>query len=449
MTTTAVDKNLYLSIFASVEKELAGGGAAWTAPLRKEAIARFEALGFPTTRHESWRYTSVKPITRTSFTLPSGHEPDDLKVATIQRLALASEGCALLTFVNGRFAPDLSRREALPEGIEPLSLAEALEKHRESVEPHLGRYASFEDQPFTALNTALMTDGVFLSLPEGAVIRDPVHVLFISAGSGDGPVMSHPRNLIVLGRGSQATLVESYAGLNGDASFTNVVTELLVGENAVLDHYKVQREAEKAFHVASTQVRLLRSAAYTSHSFSMGGALARNDLGVEMAEEGADCTLNGLYVLSGRQHADNHTVIDHARPRCSSREIYKGVLDGTARGVFDGKVIVREDAQKSEARQVNSNLLLSDSALVDTKPQLEINADDVKCAHAATIGQLDQDALYYLRARALGLEEARSLLIHGFVNEMLDRVRVDALRTDLETLLYRRLDGAKKTEKGS
>jgi Fe-S cluster assembly protein SufD len=449
MTTTAVDKELYLSTFARVERELAGGGAAWTAPLRKEAIARFEALGFPTTRHESWRYTSVKPIARGSFTLPSGYEPDGLTAATIQKLTLASEGCSLLTFVNGQFAPELSRRGPLPEGIQALSLAEAMEKHRESVEPHLGRYASFEDQTFTALNTALMADGVFLSLPEGAVIHDPIHLLFVSAGSGEGPVMSHPRNLLVLGRGSQATVVESYVGLNGGASFTNAVTELLVGDHAVIDHYKVQREAESAFHVASTQVRLDRSAAYTSHSFSTGGALARNDLNVEMAEEGGNCTLNGLYVLSGRQHVDNHTVIDHAKPHCSSREVYKGVLDGTSRGVFDGKVIVREDAQKSDARQVNSNLLLSDSALVDTKPQLEINADDVKCAHAATIGQLDQDALFYLRARALGLEEARSLLIHGFVNEMLDRVRVDALRTDLQTLLYRRLDGAQRTENGS
>jgi Fe-S cluster assembly protein SufD len=407
---------------------------------------QFKKLGFPTTRLEDWKYTSVKPIERASFELPRGHEQNGLTPAALQRTPLTSGDSPMLVFVNGHFAPDLSSSRDLPAGVTAISLSEALAADRARVEPHLAAYAKHDDRPFTALNTALMRDGLFLELPRGAVVQAPIHFLHVSTSSSGRPFMAHPRNLVVTGEGSQVTIVESYISIGGGAYLTNAVTELLVGDNGVVDHYKIQQEGEEAFHVATIQAKLGRSSTMTSHVVSLGGALSRNDLNVEMSDEGGDCSLNGLYVVGGRQHVDNHTVIDHASPHCSSREIYKGVLYEKARGVFDGKVVVRPDAQKTDARQVNNNLLLSDDALVDTKPQLEINADDVKCAHAATIGQLDQDALFYMRSRAVGPDQARDMLIHGFVNEMLDRMRIEDLRSHLDRTLHGRLDRLRDSE---
>jgi Fe-S cluster assembly protein SufD len=440
-------RDRYLAVFSELEREVTGGAAAWTAPLRRSAIERFEAIGFPTARLEDWKYTSVKPIINARFKLPGEYEPNGLTASSLQKIPLTDGESPLLVFVNGRFAADLSLTDGLPDGVTALSMAEALEDAREKVGSHLARYADSQDRAFTALNTALMKDGLFLDVPSGEVVRDPIHLLFISTSSAGGPIMAHPRNILLAGDGSQFTLVETYISMGTGSYLTNTVTEIVAGDHAVIDHYKVQREDESAFHVGAIDARLGRNATFTSHSVSLGGALVRNDLNVRMSEEGGDCTLNGLYVLGGSQHVDNHTIIDHAKPHCSSREIYKGVLYGNSRGVFDGKIIVRPDAQKSDARQVNNNLLLSDDALVDTKPQLEINADDVKCAHAATIGQLDQDALFYLRSRAVDLERARDLLIHGFVNEMLDRIRLESVRADLDGLLHRRLDRGGDSER--
>jgi Fe-S cluster assembly protein SufD len=251
--------------------------------------------------------------------------------------------------------------------------------------------------------------------------------------------VSHPRNLIVVGTGGRATIVESYVGPGRDAYFTNAVTEIEGGPGAIVEHYKVQRESEAGFHVATVQARLDRDAGFDSYNVSLGGALTRNDINAVLDAEGVQCRLDGLYVASGRQHVDNHTCIDHARPHCGSRELYKGVLDGASRGVFDGRIIVRPDAQKTDARQVNKNLLLSEEALVDTKPQLEIEADDVKCSHGATIGQLDEDAMFYLRSRAISEEAARNLLIQAFVSEVIHRIRIEPLRAGLECLLFTRL----------
>jgi len=443
MTNTAAERNRFLETYAAREKALASGPGAWLAPVRSSAIHRFGEMGLPTTRLEDWRYTSVKPIADAEFVLPDAYEPDGLTPAKLQPLTSPLGDAHLLVFVNGHFAEDLSMTEDLPEGVRVVTLAEALASHRGEIEPHLARLAHYEDQAFTALNTALMQDGACILVPAGAVVRDPIHLLYVSTPSAKGSRMTCPRNLVVAGTGSQATVVETYAGLGPDRSFTNAVTEIAAGDNSVLDHYKIQDEGAGALHVGAATARLGRSSVLTSHVVSLGSALCRNDLRVLFGAEGGDCTLNGLYLASGRQHVDNHTVIDHATPHCSSREIYKGVLSGKARGVFDGKVIVRPGAQKTDSRQVNNNLLLSDDALVDTKPQLEINADDVKCAHAATIGQLDTDALFYMRARAIDLMEARGMLIRGFVNDMLDRIRIQSLRAALERTLDKRLgDGA-------
>jgi Fe-S cluster assembly protein SufD len=321
-----------------------------------------------------------------------------------------------------------------------------VERHRGLVEPFLARLANPADRAFTALNTAFLRDGLFLHLPDESVVPEPIHLLFVTqpapASAGGAAIMTHPRNLIVAGPGSRASLVESYVGPQESeqtAGFTNAVTEISLARNAVLDHYSLQRHGQAAFHVATTQVRQERSSRYTSHAISLGAALARYDIDVVLAEEGAECTLNGLYMTAGRQQVDFHTTIDHARPNCVSRELYKGVLDGHSRGVFNGKIIVRTDARGTDSIQANRNLLLSADALVDTKPELQIFNNDVKCKHAAAIGQLDEKALFYLRSRAIGLEAARSLLIHAFVSDIVGRISVEPLREALETLLLARL----------
>ena len=431
-------RNAYLATFARFEDALAGNGSSWTGPLRREAIARFEARGFPTTKEEAWRLTSVAPIARTPFTLAPGTTRAGVTAQILEASTFEPWECSHLVFVNGRYAPDLSRLRANLEGARVMNLAAALASERGRVEPHLARHAGVADHPFTALNTAFMQDGAFLEVPPGGIVPEPIHLLFVSTAEGP-PAMSHPRTLVVAGAGSQVTLVESYVGLGGGAYFTNAVTEIVAGENAVVHHYKLQRESREAYHVATLQAQIGRNARFASHSVALGGALVRNELNAVLDAEGGDCTLNGLYVVAGRQHVDNHTLIDHARPHCSSRELYKGVLDGQSRGVFEGTIVVRPDAQKTDARQTNKNLLISEEALVDTKPQLRISADDVKCTHGATIGQIDEDAMFYLRARGIGREAARNLLIHAFVNDLLDRITIDPLRAGLECLLATQL----------
>lgn len=437
-------RDRYLSIFQKIEKEIPPGRRPWVHATRREAIERFEALGFPTTRMEDWRSTSVAPIAEGSFRLPDAHDAGDVTVSDIRPFRFDPWPGSTLVFVNGCFDPELSRIRPSREGVFAGSLAEAIASRREAVEPHLARIARFADHAFTALNTAFLDDGACVVLPRSAAPDEPIHILHLASCAGG--VMAHPRTLIVAGEGSRATLLETYAGLDGAASFTNAVTEIAAEDGAVLDHYRVQIEGRAAFHVSTTQALLGRSAALASHSISLGGALARNDVVVTLAGEGADCTLNGLYVVSGRQHVDNHTLIDHAKPHGSSRQLYKGVLGGRSRGVFDGRIIVRKDAQKTDARQVNRNMLLSENALVDTKPQLEINADDVKCTHAATIGQLEPDKLFYLRARGLDEAAARTLLTQGFVQDLLARLRIGVLRAGLESMIFNRFDRAEMAE---
>jgi Fe-S cluster assembly protein SufD len=383
--------------------------------------------------------------------------------------------------VNGLYQPALSTVDTLPRGVKVGSLAAALDTDFERVETHLARCARFEDHAFVALNTALMEDGAFVHIPRGVVVEEPIHLLFIGTAGAD-PMVSHPRNLIVAEENSQATVIESYVGgqvfgcsgvqvfgSDKDAPafdvagpehlntrtpehpipyFTNAVTEIIAAENAVLDHYKVQRESEAAFHVATLQVQQGRSSNFTSHSISVGGALVRNDIRVVLDGPGGEATLNGLYIVNGRQHVDHHTVIDHAKPHCNSHELYKGILDGHATAVFNGKIYVRPDAQKTDAKQTNQNLLLSRDAVIDTKPQLEIFADDVRCTHGATVGRLDEDALFYLRSRGIGLAEARSLLTYAFASDVLARIKVEPLRTQLEELLFARLSKSPPGERG-
>jgi Fe-S cluster assembly protein SufD len=415
-------------------------GPRWLQDLRERGASRFSALGLPTVRDEEWRFTNIAPIANTEFRLA---EPDAAFSARELDSLLYADAPFRVVVVNGRFRPELSRIQGLAAGVRAGSLARSitseLEAESEIVQRYLGQLANLGARAFDALNTARMDDGAFVHVPDGTVLEQPLQVMFVTAGGPGGqPIVHHPRFLLVVGSNAQVRIVETYVGTGG-VYFANALTEVFVGENATVDHYKVQEESPDAFHVASMHVHALRSATFSSHSFTLGGKIVRNDVISILDGEGAECTLNGLYLADGDRLVDNHTTIDHAKPHCPSHEIYKGILGGRARAVFNGKIIVRQDAQKTDAKQTNRALLLSDSASINTKPQLEIFADDVKCTHGAAIGQLDEDALFYLQARGLSFNEARDMLIHAFAGEILDRVRVEPLKTALETELYAQL----------
>jgi Fe-S cluster assembly protein SufD len=412
-------------------------GAGWFEAQRAAAFERFAERGFPTTDDEAWRKTSLRPLAQTAFVPAPAASESALTPELFERLTFEPWDCTHLVFLNGRFAPGLSRIGRLPSGVRLKNLAAAFADDRALLEPHLDRLARTRERSLSDLNTALMDDGLFLHVPRGTLLEEPIHVLFVQAGNGT-PAMTHPRNLVVAEQGAQASVVESYAGIDGGVTLTNAVTEIVVEEDAVVSHLRLERERPQAIHLGHVEATLGRSAAFVQQSVSLGGGLVRQDTNALLDGEGADATLDGLYVLSGTQHADHHTLIDHARPRGTSRELYKGVLDGRARGVFDGTIVVRPDAQKTDARQVNRNLLLSEDALADSKPTLLIHADDVKCSHAATIGQLEEQALFYLRSRALSEETARSLLIRAFIVDVLGRIRIEPVRAGLECLLFTR-----------
>jgi Fe-S cluster assembly protein SufD len=413
----------------------------WLQGMRTQASDKFAQLGFPTRRNEEWRFTNVTAIAETPFRQPTVAG----STLTVEGLApFTYEGLlgTRLVFVNGHYQPALSQREGLPVGVTVSPLAEALSTQPELIERHLARYAQFQNEAFVALNTASLGDGAFVHIPHGVVVDEPIHLLFVSTTDG-APTVSHPRTLILAGENSQSTIIENYAGPADQVYFTNAVTEVVAEENAVVDHYKVQRESAQAYHVATMQVQMHRAANFSSHSIGFGGKLVRNDANAVLAGEGCECTLNGLYMANERQLVDNHTSIDHAMPHCNSHEVYKGILDGHARGVFNGKIFVRLDAQKTDAKQTNKTLLLSKDAQINTKPQLEIFADDVRCTHGATIGQLSADALFYLRARGIPQDQARALLTYAFASDVVSRIKVDAVRAQLDHALLaeRALEG--------
>jgi Fe-S cluster assembly protein SufD len=431
------EKNIYLSDFARFERSAAGNGQSWLGRIRKAALARFAENGFPTPRDEEWRFTNVAPLAKLPFRSAGRYEKNTLTGKKLDQATLPVGRCSRLVFVNGHYAPELSALEKLPQGVTVSSLAAALAAHPQSALPHLTKYASYQQQAFTALNTAFLQDGAYVSVPRGKVVETPIYLVFVATSSGEGRV-AHPRNLVIAEEQSQVRIVESYVGLEEEVYFTNAVTEVVAGEGAIVEHYKVQRESEEAFHVATLQIQQARNSNFTSHLFSLGGGLVRNEINAELGGEGCVCTLNGLYTAGGQQHIDNHTMIDHALPHCASHELYKGILDGKAHGVFNGKIYVRQDAQKTDAKQTNQTLLLSDNAVINTKPQLEIYADDVKCTHGATIGQLQDEAIFYLRSRGIGREQARSLLTFAFANDLIGRIAIEPLRAGLESLFLSR-----------
>lgn len=424
----------YLGSFTEFQKRAAGRDLPWLQNLRESAFARFCEVGFPTTHDEDWRFTNVSPIAKTSFELSRdvrlGHRD-------LEQFGIAGFGCRLV-FLNGKFSRELSAIGQLPVGVSVNSLAEEISANSSSVESHLGRYLDIQRDAFSALNTAFAEDGGYVHVRRGVVLNDPIYLLFISTGT-DKPLMSHPRNLIVIENEAQATIVEDYVSIGEGTAFSNTATELIAGENAAVSHYMIEREHRQAFNISTLRIQQGRSANVSSHSVLLGGGLVRNNVHPVLAGEGGECLINGLFIGNGRQHLDNYMQVEHASPHCASRQFYNGILDDHAHGVFHGRIIVHKDAQKTDAKQTNRNLLLSDDSRIDTKPQLEIYADDVKCTHGATIGQIEENALFYLRSRGIDEISARKLLLLAFANECLDRMGPDVPRNHVEKLIHTHL----------
>jgi len=411
----------YADAYEAARPGLPGSDLPWLGKLRAEALARFREEGLPTQRVEAWKYTNLQPLAKAGFAPSQGAE-GSLPAHLADALILPQDAQAhKLVFMNGRFRPELSELGPLPAGVTLMSLAEALAGRAELVEPHLGRIAAPNGHALISLNTAFMGDGLLLHVPDGTALERPVHVIF--AGLDEArPAAFHPRLLLVIGAGGQATVMESHAGAEGARYWSNPVAEIAIGRDATLHHYKVQAESTSAMHLASTKARLAQGGRYDSYVMSLGARLSRNEIEVVFAGAGGECRLNGGYMMGGRQHVDNTTLIDHAEPHCTSREVYKGVLDERSRGVFQGKIVVRAGAQKTDGHMLSKTLLLSDEAEIDSKPELEIYADDVKCGHGATAGEIEEDALFYLRARGIDREAARNMLIEAFLQEIVDEI---------------------------
>lgn len=424
-----------LEEYRQVKQALPGRDIPWLRGLREEALERFSERGYPTMREEAWKYTNVAPITKRPFRLASGGEGP--APAALAPYLSADMRAHQLTFFNGRFAPRLSTLAGLPSGVDIGCLAESLGREGDELQEVLAGRAPVVANAFTELNTAFMTDGACIRLAAGAVVEQPIHVLYVSDG-GEEPAATYLRNLIRAGRGSRAVVIEHYVSLNGAPALTNTVTQCVLDDNAEVEHYKLGEESEGAYHIAGIHVQQGPNSHYVSHNVSTGGRLLRNDIYMLLDGEGSACDLNGLYVGRGRQHIDNHTYIDHRVPRATSREWYKGVLDDSSRGIFNGHVVVRQDAQQSDARQGNHNLLLSEDAEADSRPQLEIYADDVQCSHGSTVGQIDPEALFYLRSRGMDERYARRMLVTAFAGDVLERMALTPLRRRLEQQLTAR-----------
>ena len=434
-------KKWYLSNFEMFENSLNGESNFPIHQVRKDALRNFSELSFPTTKDEDWKYTSISPLLehsfKQSFELPVLHKEQ------VSKFLFDKLEHSLLVFVNGHYSKELSVIKSgearLPEGVKVDSIASAIEGDSPIVQKHFGKYADYKLHIFTALSTAFVQDGAFIFIPDNKIITDPIHILFIS-NSNKEKIITQPRNLFVVGKNSQVTIIEHYVTIDEGIYFTNTVTEIVADENSVVDHIKFQEESKKSFHIAQMEVDQERSSSFASHFISLGGGLSRNEFNTRFNDEGGESTLNGLFIIDDTQHFDIHSLIDHAKPYCNSHEHYKGIMDGKSRGVFNGKVIVRKDAQKTNAFQENNNIILSNEALVNTKPQLEIFADDVKCSHGATIGQLDNEAKFYLKSRGIGDETARAILIHAFASDVIKSIKVKPIRDYIEKILIEKFD---------
>ncbi len=424
----------YADRFAEIETSLPGGGAGWLSTLRRESISRFNETGLPSPKVEAWKYTNLNALAQLDLR-PAGAEHAGMSVAVTEVPRI--DGAHRLVFVNGRFRSDLSGIEGLPPGVELTTFAAAADSRADFLQAHLGQVAQTNGHAVVNLNTAFMGDGYVLTVPEGVEIEAPVHVVSAFVPGTDGAALAyHPRNLVVAGPGSRVTIIETHLSLVSDSPYwANPVGEISIGRDAEVRHIKIQEESLAASHLAFTRAHIEAGGHFDSFVMTVGAQLSRNEIQVILDGENGTCRLNGVYLLRGRQHADTTTWIDHAKPHCDSDEVYKGVLDDRAHGVFQGKITVRRDAQKTNGNQLNRTVLLSEKAEIDTKPELEIYADDVKCSHGATAGELDENSMFYMRSRGIPQKEARTLLIRSFVEETLEEVAQAEARTYMERKL--------------
>jgi Fe-S cluster assembly protein SufD len=436
------DQDVYSTAFREAMRQREMIEPSWLSRLREDSFEKFERTGFPVVQQEEWKYTNVAAIAKTNFSpvlARNGARPDSDWLAAF---AYEETRNSTAVFLNGIFHLDLSSLTALPEDVVAIELGEALlsGQHGDSVRKLLESGIHSDENGFTNLNTALFSSGLFLKIPRGQQIERPIHLLFIGQSGHKGALpAAFPRVLIVGEENSSATMIESYASPDDGVYLTNAIVDVRLGSGARIEHYKVQRESPNAFHVATTSADLGPSATYDATTINFGAALSRHDIDVRMDHEGAECSVDGLYMIDGNQHTDTHSIIDHRQPRCRSQQLYKGILDGKSRAVFNGKVFVRHGAQQTDARQTNKNLLLSKEARVDTKPQLEIFADDVKCTHGAAIGQLEEDELFYLESRGIRPELARNLLTYGFAEEVIEKIKIASVRQELDAAVLNRL----------
>lgn len=405
----------------------------WVKQRRDTAAKHFAAVGFPNTRLEDWRFTNVSPIAEANWPLAQG----GFSQAAALTAAVSIPGAVRLVIVNGRFAAGLSDLSTLPKGLRIASLRDGARDATDGIETHLGKVFSIATHPFAALNTSFLDDGVAIMATKGAIVETPVHIVVVTGG--ETPVVAHPRVLIVAGENSQVRVAQTFIGSPDTAYFNNAVIEVVVGPSALVQLYTDQRESDQAFHVANIQAHVEAKGVFESHAFSTGARIMRHDIGIGLKGEGADCTMNGVYLADGERLMDTHTSLDHAMPHCTSHEIYKGILAGKGRAVFNGRIIVQLDAQKTDAKQTNRALLLSDEATINSNPQLEIFADDVKCTHGAAVGQLDEEAMFYLQARGLNRDAARDMLLHAFAGEVIQGLKIPALREQIEGNFFARL----------
>ncbi|UCH63040.1 MAG: Fe-S cluster assembly protein SufD [Fidelibacterota bacterium] len=447
MTETTAINDFYRTTFEQCGQEGFLDQPEAVRQMRHSAMDRFVQLGFPTTRMEAWRNTSVEPVAALEFHLPVEASPIDPR--TIEPFSLRDSFQAMVA--GGRLVPDQLPHDGLPQGVVIRGLADALKRIPEQVLPHLGRYADFNEQAFVALNTAFLSDGVFIQVPEGTLLKQPIHVIYLSTHAtalvnhnSQLPIITHPRTLVVAGDNSRLTVIEHYVSLsggtrlteaNGGLTFTNAVTEITAGAGSIVDYVRVQQESDDAAHIATVQTHQESDSQVGMHTITIGGKLVRNDVNTILAGEGAEVAMNGLYLVKGRQHVDNHTRIDHAAPNCTSTENYRGIMDDRGHGIFNGRIVVHPKAQKTNATQSNRNMMLSDTAMVNTDPQLEIYADDVKCTHGSTVGQIDEETMFYFLSRGIDRETARRLLIHGFTQEIISRIEADSVRMSVDKLV--------------
>ena len=435
VTEIAKTENNYQAAFRAVRET--SPTVPWLELVRGSAMERFEQLGFPPVQNEEWKYTNLAPLAKQEF-VPATRATEF--TLDSERFVFPETAKAHLVVVNGFFSEELSVKTGL-ENVVAIDLLSAVAdgRYNKVARSYLARNAGYHDNGLAALNTAFLQSGLFLWIPRNVKIETPIQVTFL-ADAEQTDSAAFPRLLVVAEENSSATLIENYVSTRDQQYFTNAVAEIVIKDGARLEHYRLQRESMNAFHTSITSAELGRNSSYDTTSMNLGGRLSRHDISVVLDHEGAECRVDGLYLVGSNQHTDTHSVIDHQQPHCNSHQLYKGILDGNARAVFNGKIFVREGAQKTDAMQTNKNLLLSPQARVDTKPQLEIYADDVKCAHGAAVGQIDQEELFYLQARGIDPELGRSLLTYGFAEEVIEKIKIESIRAQLDEVVLRRLN---------